>query len=383
LEQKIIDSYFSTGLCGTCYRELPVTIEYRDNGSAYMTKTCPEHGYQEYMIEKDYKFWAEATQKNPNNQTWHHYNKTTLVEVTDRCNVQCKHCYHMPDNTIPDKSVDHILKISETAFTQSICLAGAEPTMRDDLTDIISGIRKIPWMDEYKTVSIYTNGIKLQKTGYVEKLAKAGLHTVNMSVHHPEYHKDNVWQHVSKALIHVANCGIDLGQISFTVENKKELNYAVDKMLWLMEKGRNPTDFCVRSPAEIGVPYESDGEIFASDIAKWFYEIADERGLKFEKHPNHGSNPYHVGHLLEGKQTIQIIHWANVKTVDTSYMYMGPWAIMMPNTWGTFLIQAIMRDGVRKGWYQGHRIAAFNSTNIGHNSTFFDRLIRKQDLISN
>jgi hypothetical protein len=361
---KIIKSYFTTGLCGTCYRELPAQIEYRDDGSAYITKTCPVHGYEEAMVEKDYIFWDTATQLNPDNQTWQQYNNVTLIEATDRCNVQCTHCYHMPDNDVPDKPAEWIIKLAQTAWTQSICLAGAEPTMRNDLPEIIKGIKALPWQDQFKTVSIYTNGIKLQKSGYVESLAKVGLDTVNMSVHHPEYHEANVWKHVSTALNHIADCNIDLGQISFTVENKQQLNYAVDKMLWLMERGRNPTDFCVRSPAEIGVLYASEGEVFASDIFKWFQEIAKERNLKFEKHQNHGSNPYHVGALLEGKQTIQIIHWANVKSVDTSYMYMGPWAVMMPNTRGTFLIQAILRDGVRKGWYQGYRVSSGNEQTI-------------------
>jgi hypothetical protein len=370
----VIKSYFTTGLCGTCYRELPAQIEYRSDGSAYITKTCPVHGYEEAMVEKDYNFWDTATQKNPNNQTWQQYNNVTLVEATDRCNVQCTHCYHMPDNNVPDKSVDHIIKIAATAFTQSICLAGAEPTMREDLTDIIRGIKQIPWQDQFKTVSIYTNGIKLQKPGYVDKLKAAGLDTINMSVHHPEYHEANVWKHVQKALNHVAECEIDLGQISFTVENKIQANHAMDKIMWLMERGRHPTDFCIRSPAEIGVPYESEGEVFASDIFRWLGEIAEERGLTFEKHPNHGSNPYHVGAILEGKQTIQVIHWANVKSVDTSYMYMGPWAIMMPNTWGTFLIQAIMRDGVRKGWYQGNRVVPEKTQVL--------KFLSKKDLIS-
>lgn len=360
---KIIKSYFTTGLCGTCYRELPAQVEYRNDGSAYITKTCPVHGYEEAMVETDWTFWDTATQLHPDNQTWQQYNNVTLVEATDRCNVACTHCYHMPDDSIPDKSVNHIVTLARTAFTQSICLAGAEPTMRNDLTDIIRGIKQLPWMDTYKTVSIYTNGIKLQKPGYVETLKEAGLDTVNMSVHHPEYHEANVWKHVSKALNHVAECEIDLGQISFTVENKQQVNHAMDKMLWLMERGRHPTDFCVRSPAQIGVPFEGE-EVYASQIFKWLTEVCEERGLSFEKHPNHGSNPYHVGALLEGKQTIQVIHWATVKSVDTSYMYMGPWAIMMPNTWGTFLIQAILRDGVRKGWYQGNRISPINEQTI-------------------
>ena len=367
---EIIKSYFTTGLCGTCYRELPAQIEYRSNGSAYITKTCPDHGYEEAMVERDWGFWDTATQKNPDNLTYKHYNQVTLIEATDRCNAMCKHCYHVPDNGIEDKPLDWVVKMAEIAPTRSICLAGAEPTMRKDLPELVKAIKQlIFWNGEKRTCSIYTNGIKLQNKEYLQSLADVGLDTINMSIHHPEYHEGNIWKNVSKAIINSVNSGIELGQLSFTVENKKQLNYAVDKMLWLMDQGKRPTDFCVRSPAEIGVEYESDGEVYASDISKWFHEIAQERGLKFEKHPNHGSNPYHVGHLLEGVQTIQVIHWAQVKSVDTSYMYMGPYAVMMPNTFGTFLIQSILRDGLRKGWYQGHRVMPGYMTRTMHDQS--------------
>ena len=356
---KIIKSYASAGICGTCYMELPATIEYRDDGAAYICKTCPTHGYEEAMVEKDYNFWDDAQQLDANNQTWRSYNDVTLIEITDRCNVNCKHCYHDPDNTVADPPVELIINRAKSTFTQSICLAGAEPTMREDLPEIIKGIRALdwgmPWGMDKKTVSIYTNGIKLYDPKYVEMLKASDLNTINMSVHHPEYHKEGIWKLVSKSLQNIADNDIDLGQVSFTVESKAQLNNAVDKMLWLMERDRAPLDFCVRSPAEIGVPFYQPEEVFASDIAKWFKEIANERGLSFEKHPNHGSNPYHVGHIFEG-QTVQVIHWASAKSVDTTYMNMGPYAVMNPNTKATFLMAAILRDGVKNGWWQGQRL---------------------------
>jgi hypothetical protein len=74
------------------------------------------------------------------------------------------------------------------------------------------------------------------------------------------------------------------------------------------------------------------------------------------KHPNMGSNPYHVGVLVDSNIKVQIIHWASAKSVDTSFMYMGPWAQFIPHTIGTFLIQAILREGWKKGWWQGQRL---------------------------
>ncbi len=164
--------------------------------------------------------------------------------------------------------------------------------------------------------------------------------------------------------MNAAKSRVKFGQVSFTVESRREVEHAMDQIQWILSatpESQHPLDFCIRSPSEIGVPFERDREVFASEIFAWITEVARERGLSFVKHPNHGSNPDHVGGVLVDvkarlTQTIQVIHWATVKSVDTSYMYMGPWASFMPNTWSTFLMQAILRDGVRKGWYQGHRL---------------------------
>lgn len=351
---NVIDSYHTTGLCGTCYRELPAQIEFRDNGAAYITKTCPAHGYQEAMVERDAEFWRTATQSDPDNPTWQVYNNISLVEVTDRCNVQCKHCYHAPDNSVEDLPAEFIINKALSMPTQLVCLMGAEPTMRSDLFHIISEItnRKavIP-----KKVDMYTNGVKLKDPAYVQQLVDAGLHGISMSIHNSEYHKPAIWRNVCTALDNIINLRLVLGQISFTVENKDHVNEAVDKMLYMKAHDMLPNNFCMRSPAEIGIPFKQEQEIFASDIWQWLSEVAAERGLTFEKHSNFGSNPYHVGALFDG-MCMQVIHWASAVSVDTAYMYMGPWASFIPNTHGTMLIQAILRDGMKKGWWQGRRL---------------------------
>jgi hypothetical protein len=147
------------------------------------------------------------------------------------------------------------------------------------------------------------------------------------------------------------------------VENKDHVNEAVDKMLYMKAHDMLPNNFCMRSPAEIGIPFEQEQEIFASDIWQWLSEVATERGLTFEKHPNFGSNPYHVGALFDG-MCMQVIHWASAVSVDTAYMYMGPWASFIPNTHGTMLIQAILRDGMKKGWWQGRRLLSESTVQL-------------------
>lgn len=360
--EKIIKSYHTTGLCGTCYRELLATIEYRSDGAAYITKTCPNHGYEEAMVERDYNFWDTATQLNEDNRTWQAYNDTTIIEITDHCNLACTHCYHMPDNKVEDLPAEFIIAKALSVGTHDVTLMGAEPTMREDLAYIIKEI-KTRQAKLQKSVSIYTNGLKLKDKKYLDTLLDAGLDVICLSVHHPEYHKESIWKRISVAFENIAQTSIQLGQVSFTCENKKQVGYAIDKILWFIEKGRIPGDFCIRSPAQIGVPFEQEQEIYISDLFKWVSEIAEERGLEFSRQENGGSNVYHVACTINGCN-MQLIHWGTVKSIDTGMMYMGPYAQFIPNTTGMSLIQAILKEGMSKGWWQGKRLVPENVHNI-------------------
>ena len=346
----ILHSYPTRGLCSTCYRELPATIEYRDDGAAYISKICPNHGYEEYMVEESWEYWKNAPQHG-NSPTLEGYNKLVCIDITDRCNVMCKHCYHMPDNKIKDKPADFIISKILSAPFEGVTLMGAEPTMREDLDFIISSVRS----QSDKMIGIYTNGIKLAESGYIESLENAGLNTINLSVHNPKYHKEQLWEKISIGINNVIEkTDLGIGQISFTVENIDEVRYAVDKMLWFKSKNRQAGNFCIRTAAEVGTPIDGE-EIFASKLAKWIAIVAQEKNLTFEKHPNGASNPYHIAYFL-GDMFVQVIHWASVKNVDLSWMRMGPWADFVSPTLGTLHQQIILREGIIKGWWQGQRL---------------------------
>jgi Radical SAM superfamily len=353
----VLQSKPATGLCSTCYRELFATIEYRSDGAAYITKTCPDHGYEEFMVERSWKFWESSIDTDPDNDTWHNYNGTTAIEVTDRCNVMCKDCYHIPDNSIADLSAEWIITKARSVATTDVTLMGAEPTMRSDLAYIIKEIQdpNSSFRGQAKNVAVYTNGVKLSDMSYVQELADAGLRVLCISVHNENYHKIGIWRNVQKALANVIEIQkFGIGQISFTVENKQEVNDAIDKILWLRTNNIQPFNFCIRSPGEIGTPVNE--EIFASEVYAWIDEICRERGLSFSKDPSNGSNPYHVAcHIHD--MSIQVIHWASVKNVDTTFMNMGPFASFIPHTTGTLHLQIILRDGWKKGWWQGQQIA--------------------------
>ena len=93
-----------------------------------------------------------------------------VVDLTHKCQMNCANCY-IPNRDIPDldkeKLFEFLAKLPERSY---IRLIGAEPTMRDDLPEIISTVRKLGHRP-----SLTTNGLKLAHKPYVQTLKDAGL----------------------------------------------------------------------------------------------------------------------------------------------------------------------------------------------------------------
>jgi wyosine [tRNA(Phe)-imidazoG37] synthetase (radical SAM superfamily) len=133
----------------------------------YMQKSCVEHGLFESFIESDKTFY-----KKHMNRKYNLCNvSTVIVPITNRCDLNCNYCF-FPDREIEDASLETIkLRIRESMKFNSewITLSGGEPTLRDDLFDIIDFIHS-----EYSgvMVSLLTNGIRLSDINYVRKLKR-------------------------------------------------------------------------------------------------------------------------------------------------------------------------------------------------------------------
>ena len=93
-----------------------------------------------------------------------------VVDLTHRCNMECANCY-IPNRDVPDLDKEKLFEFLSRLPTRTyIRLIGAEPTMRDDLPEIISKV-KTPG----HRPSVTTNGLKLAQPSYVKKLKDAGL----------------------------------------------------------------------------------------------------------------------------------------------------------------------------------------------------------------
>ena len=105
---------------------------------------------------------------------------TVLLEVTRRCNMQCAVCFagSHPGDAV-DPGLEEIRDWYQRALRMSpgsnIQLSGGEPTVRDDLPEIVAAGREIG----FGFIQLNTNGIRLANdTEYLKALKDAGLASV-------------------------------------------------------------------------------------------------------------------------------------------------------------------------------------------------------------
>jgi uncharacterized radical SAM superfamily Fe-S cluster-containing enzyme len=161
----------TTTICPTCFREIPATVFERPGG-VFMRKTCPEHGTSEVLLEKD----SDVYRRLNDNRTGRRkrFNSLTIT-LTHKCNNSCVFCY-LPEREAAEKPTEEIMAEISGFSGRHIRLSGGEPTLREDLSEIIRYSA-----DRGKLPAILTNGIKLSDPGYVSRLESAGLYSAHLS----------------------------------------------------------------------------------------------------------------------------------------------------------------------------------------------------------
>lgn len=102
------------------------------------------------------------------------------IALTYRCNNACSHCYNDRPRNYPEltteewyRIIDHLwdLRIPHIVFT------GGEPTLREDLPDLIRHAEK-----NGQITGLNTNGRKIADSSYVDQLLDAGLDHVQITL---------------------------------------------------------------------------------------------------------------------------------------------------------------------------------------------------------
>lgn len=172
----------TTSLCPECLERVPGEYEERDD-SVHLRRECPEHGGFDRVVwdSADHWRWAETFQPDaefdPTGDLTVDNDHACLavVEVTQDCNLSCAYCFASSGpggRELPYEEVIGLLEtIVDSGGPRPIQFSGGEPTIRDDLPELVAAAREMG----FEHIQINTNGIVLaDQAGYAETLVEAG-----------------------------------------------------------------------------------------------------------------------------------------------------------------------------------------------------------------
>ena len=324
-------------MCEHCYRHVPA-IKFIRNNSCWLGKTCPEHGYHEEIIEIDSDFYInQKYEKRKPSSYW--------LDITNRCNLACPHCYQMPDNTSKDPSIKYLLsKIQEWPDDGfPISLVGAEPTSRKDLSDLVIAIQELKRLP--RTIMIVTNGINLGKLQYAKKFQGINNLKWTIGLNHPEYNGGIIRKKQMHGISNCINLGLNIKNITYTLANLTQLEFVLEEMQDFYKKG-----VCDNARIQVGVdigrtPDDHGLELYLSDLVKEAEKICNIKGWEFI--PSYiESNRTHYAVKINGI-VHRLIKWCSVKTIDLEEVQSESWANLIPGKpMSSLLHQVILRDRV-------------------------------------
>lgn len=178
-------------LCPICLKPLEAELRQRESGEVLLEKTCPAHGSFSVPVWRgriDFAAWTAGAQRLGPSEGLHcpdgcgicaeHGRGTccALLEVTRRCNLFCRFCFARGGEAEEEPSLEHLKAsvddILRQCGTPLLQLSGGEPSLRDDLPELVAYARE----RGCPAVQLNTNGLRLAgDPDYVHRLAEAGL----------------------------------------------------------------------------------------------------------------------------------------------------------------------------------------------------------------
>jgi len=170
-------------------RKIPAKYTLRGK-NVYFDKTCPEHGdFSTIVWRNDTAGWLKfkGWHADPDDECPHqcglclsHRQNTCCIEVelTKRCNLKCPYC--LENGIAGEPGLDELRELFKRFVAEKrtfIHLTGGEPTVRDDIVEIVKAAKDAGC--EY--IQLNSNGVRLAEDETLAKvLADAGLSFVFM-----------------------------------------------------------------------------------------------------------------------------------------------------------------------------------------------------------
>jgi len=195
-KQPVRDHIFhelTRSLCPECHQVIDAQVLLR-NGTVYMRKHCPEHGFHEALISSDTDWYLNSLKYNKPGAIPYDLATTTqrgcpddcglcpehqqhtcigIIEITERCNLACPTCFADAGQgrQLSVAQVGAMLdRLLETEGQPEVVqISGGEPTIHPHLFDIL----KAAQARDISYVMLNTNGLRLaQEPDFARQLAR-------------------------------------------------------------------------------------------------------------------------------------------------------------------------------------------------------------------
>lgn len=191
--------FTTESLCPICFKKIPAQ-RVAVGDKIYLEKECPTHGQFKTLIwngKPDIGTWIRN--KIPTQpkvcftpvekgcpfdcglcSEHRQHTCTALIEVTMRCNLQCNFCFASSGEARsqdPDlHKIEFLYKsVLKAGGPYNIQLSGGEPTVRDDLPEII----RLGHAMGFHFIQVNTNGLRIgEDEEFVKELKSAGLDSI-------------------------------------------------------------------------------------------------------------------------------------------------------------------------------------------------------------
>ena len=181
-------------VCPVCLQNLPARLLLQPDGSVLLEKSCPKHGSFSVPVwrgRRDFEIWSAGSAPLPEGAglrcvggcglCGEHETGSccVLLEVTRRCDLRCRFCFAdggEADGDPPRAALESAIRdIAARCGVPLLQLSGGEPTLRDDLPELVSCAKAAGC----SYVQVNTNGLRLaREPDYARRLAEAGLDIV-------------------------------------------------------------------------------------------------------------------------------------------------------------------------------------------------------------
>lgn len=323
----------TVSLCDSCYRHIPAFVFEKD-GQIWMRKKCSLHGESEHLVEPDAELYYSL-------KFTHKTKRAILFEITDKCQLECPHCYHLPDNRTQDKPIEDIVS-QLLSFPKDVrfVMAGAEPTLRNDFIEVVQTIRNLNHFD-HKNIAVLTNGIKFSSKSFTKNAVDSGLDTILFGLNHYSYNGINTHNQQLEAINNLIESGARFSYTGYTIESLDHIPDILDEIQTL--NNPNNRQFRIRCGAFIGRSSDEHRSYVSATLKK----IEDYIGKgNYEILQTVDNNIYHVNILWNGAY-IRVIQWPDVSNIDMEELNMEPYCQFYGKPITNFVHQVIIRDAYK------------------------------------